>query len=439
MATEHPALESSQAGDLLLVISTGPSSNASSSPFPPGPSAATVRLLLIDSGRYIGSMDRRTTYVRSADLSPQDWINYQRDPPNFWLETRRETTSVPLDDVLSDTDRVILRPSFDTLLGYFFKGSCPFERCEHGLVVIDDTTRAVLSDFAEPATRSPDSESRRRANSQRPRTIARTLCPFCMGATMYRDHEVAVARAANWRGEDYEAIVMRNEEHLERINARRRQLGYRALADDVNLAYLRSPEPRNETALAVVVREASDGPQAVAGAELTRQDTLLLLPWYAVLDGSAERSEVLRSLSGGVVIVATDSSAGVQIQVRAGPSNSGRPAAALPGPSQTPVSRPLQTPGPVTPRLRTREWYIKATQRVLAEACQICLERFKPGEIVVDLPCWHFFHEECWRNVEGSRCPFRCNEGVVMTEQNDENEEETDDGEEEQIDVEEIT
>ena len=302
--------------------------------------------------------------------------------------------------------------------------------------MINGTTRAVLSDFAEPAIRSPDSESRRRANLQRPRTIARTLCPFCMGTTMYRDHEAAIARAANWRGEDYEAIVMRNEQHLERINARRRQLGYRALADDVNLAYLRDQEQRNETALAVVVREASDGAQAGAGAEITQQDTLLLLPWYAVLDGPAERSAVLRSLSGGVIIVATDASAGVQIQVRAGPSNSGR--SALPGPSQTPVSRPLQTPGPAPLRLRTRDWYVKAARRVLAEACQICLERFKPGEIVVDLPCWHFFHKECWKNVEGSRCPFRCNDGMVTTEQNDENEEGTDD-EEEQIEVEEIT
>ncbi|GIZ49558.1 hypothetical protein CKM354_001258800 [Cercospora kikuchii] len=439
MATEHPELESSQAGDLLLIISTRPSNNASSSPFPPGLAAPTVRLLLIDSGRYIGSIDRSTTYVRSADLSPQDWISYQRNPPTFWLETRRDTTSMPLDDILSDTDRVILRPSFDTLLGYFFNGNCPFESCQDGLVVIDETTREVLSDFAEPATRSPESESRRRAISQRPRTIARTLCPFCMGATMYRDQEVAVARAANWRGEDYEAIVMRNEEHLERINARRRQLGYRALADDANLAYLRDQEQRNETALAVVVREAGDGAQAGAGAELTRQETLLLLPWYAVLDGSAERSEVVRSLSGGVVIVAIDASAGVQIQVRAGPSNSGTPAAALPAPSQTPVSSPLQTPGPAVPRLRTRDWYAKAARRVLVEACQICLEKFKPGEIVVDLPCWHFFHEECWMNVESGRCPFRCNEGVVMTEQSDENEEETDEDEEEQMEVEEIT
>ncbi|KAF2209928.1 hypothetical protein CERZMDRAFT_99985 [Cercospora zeae-maydis SCOH1-5] len=424
---QHSALEGAQAGDLVLVISMGSNGAASSSRSPPPSASAPVRLLLVGSVRSAGWPPRRRVFIRyNEDLSPQQWITYRRNPPTYWLETRPASTSVPADEVLSASDRVILRPSFDDLLGYFFNGSCPFEPCEEGLVVIDEATTAVLRDFVEPARRY--------------QAGTRTVCPFCMGVAMYRDHEVEVERITNWAGEHLALVIQRREEHMERINTRRRQLGYEKLAEHSELENLRVPAARNETALAVVVRESSgeaDETQAGAGAELMRRDTMLLLPWYAVLDGSAERSEVVRRLSGGVVVVASDASDELQIQVYAGPSNSGSSAAEIEGSSATPISSPLQRIGPVVPRLRTRDWYVKAARRVLAEACQICLERFQPGEIVVDLPCWHFFHEECWKKVEGGRCPFRCNEETVTSEQNGEEEEESED--EEQVEVEEIT
>ncbi|KAM3414547.1 hypothetical protein BST61_g9706 [Cercospora zeina] len=426
---QRSTFEGAQAGDLVLVIPTRSNGAASSSSAAPAAASRPVRLLLVGSVRNDGWPPRRHVFVRyNQNLTPQQWITYERNPPTYWLEARPASASVRVDEVLSDSDRLILRPTFDNLLRYFFNGSCPFEPCEGGLVIIDEATTAVLRDFAEPA--------RRRLASG-----TRTLCPFCMGAAMYRDHEVEVDRITNWAGEHLAMILQRREEHMERIDTRRRELGYGNLAEHSGLENLRSAEDGTETALAVVVREASGGAdetQADAGAELTRRDTMLLLPWYAVLDGSAERSQVVRRLSGGVVVVSSDASDGVQIQVYAGPSDS---AAAGAGSLATPVSSPLQRPGPVVPRLRTRDWYVKAARRVLAEACQICLARFKPGDIVVDLPCWHFFHEECWKKVEGGRCPFRCNEGTVTIVQNDERDDEDgEEGEDEgQIEVEETT
>lgn len=46
----------------------------------------------------------------------------------------------------------------------------------------------------------------------------------------------------------------------------------------------------------------------------------------------------------------------------------------------------------------------------LPDACAVCLEDYKPGEVLAQLPCGHIFHPTCankWLR-EDWRCPLRC-------------------------------
>lgn len=65
-------------------------------------------------------------------------------------------------------------------------------------------------------------------------------------------------------------------------------------------------------------------------------------------------------------------------------------------------TRPLSRPGS---QVRPYSWFVNARDRVLDNACTICLESYGEGDEVVELGCGHFFHRgcvDCWMEVT---CP----------------------------------
>jgi len=392
---QRAAFEGTRGGDLVLI--TTPEGSTT-------PAYGNARLLLVESVRTVGMRTRRTVYVRgSGSIGSQDWITYQRSPALFWRNFQMGQPVTAIDLLLSDEDQVLSRPTFDDLYHPFFGGDCPFVYCHDGLVNVSSATRIVLRDTAEAARRHGSN--------------MKTICPFCMGTALYRDHEREVERTtvvasspSTFRHDEEDAI---RTEHLGRIHARRSELGYSPLAQDTPLNNL-----TRETADIILFSVALSDLEHIAALESTSTpeanpeppDERFTQPmWIPILDTfTPHPEEAPPSIRDIMNNFATNS-----------PPSSNRPAIPhlpLPPPPPVIITAPVQHPGSVTPNFRAREWYVQATSRVLNSVCQICLDKFRQGDVVADLPCWHFFHVACWERVFGGRCPFRCNEGEVEGE-----------------------
>lgn len=377
---QQAALEGVQGGDLILLIL--PAGLDSPQPH------EVLLLLLVDSVRRVGMMSRRVVYVRGPEsLQPQDWIAYRRGGSRiFWRHFQRGRPATGIGQILSDEDVVLRNPTFDELYHTLFGGSCPFVYCHEGLVSINSATRSVLQDTAEVARRYGFD--------------MQTVCPFCMGAALYRDHESEVDRRTTTISStvprDGNAVVS-SEEHIQRINARRSELGYSPLALQTALNNLR-------------LGPGADGDGHLLGAalsDLSLRDALHTTPGA---ESTEEPTTRPRSLDDNLLRIMESRSNSTNEAATTSSERTSSPSPTNSPPSPT-ITAPTQRPGAVVATLRAREWYVKAATRVLGPACcAICLERFQPGAVVADLPCWHFFHAECWARVREGKCPFRCNE-----------------------------
>ncbi|USW58064.1 Putative Zinc finger, RING-type [Septoria linicola] len=395
------ALVGAEAGDLVLVT-TPPSQNLANDT----PQPETWQLLLIDSVRTVGMTTHLTIHTHS--LLPEDWLSYRQNPRSFRRMAQSSVPATSSEHHFFPASEVLLRPSFDDLHDTIFYGTCPWLHCDHELVIVNSRTETVLRCFAEPALRFG--------------SALRGLCPFCMGGALYRHHEEILGRFRMGVGDD----VM--EEHIARVDARRVESRYAPLHEVAVLDDLRSEVEAGESerqaytaaeagAEGEVHRSATTqgGPSTLAdisdvlpGAEAGPSPDFFRQTWFTQLDGSVQRQENLRRMSEAAIAELRR----FMGDPPAPATTRSIPALTLPPPA---ITGPVQAVGSVVPNLRVREWYDKATERVLSGECYICLERFGSGEIVADLPCWHFFHADCWSHVVGGKCPFRCNEDRIPT------------------------
>lgn len=320
------------------------------------------QLLLIDmivTGLGSGA---RTILVRPVhSFTPRDWIRHRRFGVNYWFEENRHMPIFALDSIIDESSHIDLRPCDDTILQRLLHYVCPWEFCNEGLVPVNDSTSVILRNFQQPT---------RRTQFER----GQTICPICTGTQFYCSHEDQVTKYYGFPvGFDREGYAT----HIHRINRRRTRLMYAAVAWTGEPAHL-------------TISTFQPDPWAAMDEDSR--------PQPAVIENQTARAQISREV--------------IRFLNRRAPAELRTAQSTTSSSPSTPTIHPATHTGPVTPiSTKPYAFYQKAVERVINNECGICYEPYADGaKTIVELPCWHFFHQACFQRWRSRECPYRCNE-----------------------------
>lgn len=420
-------------------------------------------------------------------LAPANWPLLQIGAMNVrggsarTMESLRLAPLVPRDRMMDAGTTITLCPSIKAIRDSFFGGRCPYERCQHGIVMVSP---ASISDLGL-------AESSRNAHL--------TICPFCIGIGILREHESLVREvAAVMLLESATEELLRDSAiriHRRNINDIRLEMGYTALPHDPGLFGLGVQpggngddiEPASLLEYLDTVAHAEIGTPAIAAAIPTtevsqplitrasrRESGVVLDPrgrprtrggenveyrrldpdrrpgssyTYAVTQLDSQRSEAmmrahdyhnsLRDLLPQLWLQTGESVTSTPESMDEGDDAPDTHDAAMEAFDHTQPITHVARPGtpmpppllPERPRTFYRsaicsmsfEWYKSIQERVLNDICAICQQSYDGPLLITALPCGHFYHEECIRGEERQRtvvnCPYRC-KGQVLLQNN---------------------
>ncbi|EME80048.1 uncharacterized protein MYCFIDRAFT_198389 [Pseudocercospora fijiensis CIRAD86] len=356
---QSAAIAAANANDVLLIShAIGPRI---------GPESITrhgYRLVLADRFyRETLPGPRTTAIVRPVNsLLPHDWVMYRRFGKDYWRNHNRGKTSISIVKLLDEHSYIDVRPSDETIFQRLLHGICPYEACRKGLVPLNEYSARVLRSFREPV-------------QNRDITRGNTICAICMGTRIYREHEEQVARfvarPVEFDHTDYQV-------HIHRVNDRRRELLYEPISENTSPTHLTVPPTLPGISLDL--------------SQLTLSDTTHRNP-------DSEGAGSPRPAAASETAQAGPSSAVIRF---------------LSQYSSNSAISPVIQPGYAKPTsVKPYFFYKKAAERVLDNECQVCHESFEEGGLIAELPCWHFFHAECFQKWLLRKCPLRCNADTV--------------------------
>lgn len=333
----------------------------------PASSLVVPHLMLVHSISSTSRDQFRVTVKVKYELDPANLFDYQRYGTwNLECMSYNYTDSNTLEDLVNPSDVLTLAPSVEMLKEKFMGGICLYANCVEGLV------------HKSPITVN---DVHFREGEMRAGKEVWTLCPYCMGGELQMRHEclvtvsallasvpdserMLIALQSSQRGR-YRAEVL--VDHLAKLNAKRAELGYEELAQDVDLVVL-------------------DGQQAPQAVDATSRPPSPSTDPPAELHRPARRFRVPRP-----------------VQSRHS-------------------SRHSASHWPEGPRISSHsfKWFQNARERVLNDVCNICQQDYQEGERIADLACQHFYHERCLQDCfeaqRGERkresCPL-CRRRVV--------------------------
>ncbi|KAK4616271.1 hypothetical protein CLAFUW4_10350 [Fulvia fulva] len=216
MTPEHKAsLHDAREGDFILVEQQG-----------------GYWYLLCISAFRLDSDDVRILIKSIQNPTKQDvWRYQQYGTWRFRLESwSRDAYDVRA--VLRKTDTLTIRPNVE-ILKQKLGCACLYEHCTQGLIRITPTTQVDIRFRA----------SGERTRAHRARQDLRSLCPFCMGQTLFDQHEHLATHPDRYPMDVY-------AQHTLAINCKRQQLNYAPLLTDIDLGTMQpldlaAPPPLN--------------------------------------------------------------------------------------------------------------------------------------------------------------------------------------------------
>ncbi|CZT17917.1 uncharacterized protein RCC_03754 [Ramularia collo-cygni] len=408
-------------------------------------------------------------------LPSEDWVVFEKNKISARLQSRA-TLRPP--HIIHPTPRnrnidagatVTLRPPNKLIIDNFFDAHCPYQRCHHGVVLINDITFSDL-DLMESS-----------------RGGSLTLCPFCMGGELLQQHESLVKDVVDAfvRRSATEELLRDSaiREHRDNVNNMRLAMGYGILPNDPGLYGLGVQPGDNADDFEIVslveyldrVGAVDAGSPAVA-APLPAAQMDYSLTRTATRHGrlaSAPRGRAGRGSHGNVAyrrlgrdprpgsdrtheVSLGDALAEATMRIQDYHDSIMEPSprltlqigngttAALDITEEDVTTSPntviaafdateliVQRSGPGTPRpppiperspapyrnvicSQPFRWYELVQDRVHNDVCGICIESFAESYslLITALPCGHFFHDDCIRGRPRERlivtCPYRC-------------------------------